>query len=181
MRIRQLSPDEMTKEQREVYDANMMSKRRRVPLPFYAWMLSPHMAKHIQPLSEYLRFQNLLGDRLTEVAVLVTARYWKAHYEWHGHKQHALDAGLDPAIIASIRVGTTPAFQDEEAKLVYEVTKSLLENQSVPTPIYEAAITKLGEQRLVELVGVIGYFCFVSMTLNMFDLGLPPGVKSDLD
>ena len=102
MRIKQLLPDEMTREQREIYDANMASPRRSVPPPFYAWMLSPQMAIHIQPLSEFLRFNNTLGTRLTEVAVLVVARHWKSDFEWNAHKRHALNAGIDQAIIAAI-------------------------------------------------------------------------------
>jgi hypothetical protein len=86
MRIKRISPDEMTPEQRAVYDANVASKRGRMPAPTYAWIHSPEMARTMQPLGAFLRYDSTLGARLPEVAILVTARQWDAHYEWYAHK-----------------------------------------------------------------------------------------------
>jgi 4-carboxymuconolactone decarboxylase len=181
MRIKRISPDEMNVEQRQVYDANVASKRGRMPAPVHAWIRSPQMAKRMEPLGEFLRYDSMLGARLSEIAILVTARHWTAHFEWYAHKRLGLEAGLDPKQIADIAARKAPDFKgDAKAQLVYEVSKALHEDHHVPTPLYERAISLLGEKGLVELIGLLGYYCLVSMTLNTFEFDLPGGETSDL-
>jgi 4-carboxymuconolactone decarboxylase len=181
MRIKRISPDEMNTEQKEVYDANVKSKRGRMPAPVHAWIRSPQMAKRMEPLGEFLRYDASLGARLSEIAILVTARHWTAHFEWYAHKRLGLEAGLDPQVISDIAARHTPDFKgDAKAQVTYEVSKALHEDHKLATPLYERAIAALGEKGLVELIGLLGYYCLVSMTLNTFEFDLPEGEKSDL-
>jgi 4-carboxymuconolactone decarboxylase len=181
VRIKRISLDEMSPEQKAVHDANVASKRGRMPAPVYAWIHSPEMAKHLQPLGGFLRFDSVLGARLSEIAILVTARHWTTHFEWYAHKKLGLEAGLDPKIIVDIAARRAPDFTgDPKGQVVHDVSKALHEEHRVPQPLYDKAIATLGEKGLVELIGLLGYYCMVSMTLNTFEFDLPEGETSDL-
>ena len=181
MRIKRISPDEMNAEQKQVYDANVASKRGRMPAPVHAWIRSPQMAKRMEPLGEFLRYDSELGQRLSEIAILVCARHWTAHFEWYAHKRLGLEAGVNPEIIAAIAVRKAPDFSgDAKGQVVHDVSKALMENHRLAQDLYDRAIAALGEKGLVELIGLLGYYCLVSMTLNTFEFDLPEGEKPEL-
>lgn len=181
MRIKPISPDEMNAEQKDVYDANVRSKRGRMPAPVHAWIRSPQMAKRMEPLGEFLRYDSTLGARLSEIAILVCARHWTAHFEWYAHKRLGLEAGVTPEIIQAIATRRAPDFSsDVKGRIVYDVSKALMEQHRVPQPLYDEAVGALGEKGLVELIGLLGYYCLVSMTLNTFEFDLPAGEKPEL-
>lgn len=172
-------PD-MTPEQRAVHDEAAAGPRGRAPAPLHAWLAAPEFARRAQHLGAHLRFDTALPPRLSELAILVTARHWTAHYEWLAHKKLALDGGLSPAIIAAIAAHTPPAFTAPDEAMVYAVAQSLLHTRSVPDALYADAIQLLGDRALVELVGVLGYYAMVSMTLNTFQIGMPEAFQTDL-
>jgi 4-carboxymuconolactone decarboxylase len=175
-----LSPGEITADQQAIFDECAAGKRGRVTPPLRAWILSPEMARHSQRLGQFLRYDTSLGARLSELAILVTARYWTAQYEWYAHKKMALEAGLDPAIIDAIRDRHVPDFDDPKGQLVYEFSEALHENKVVPKPLYDKAIDMLGKRGVVELIGLLGYYTLVSMTLNTFEFDLPEGETPEL-
>lgn len=173
-------PAAMTPEQNQVAEETIAGKRGRVPAPVHAWIRSPEFARRAQKLGELLRYDTSMPPRLTELAILVTARHWTAHYEWMAHKKLALEGGLSPAIIDAVAARTTPAFTATDERMVYTVAQSLLQTQTVPDALYAEAIIVLGERALVELVGVLGYYAMVSMTLNTFQIGMPEAFQQDL-
>lgn len=180
MRLKDLSPGEMSDDQKGIYAESVAGKRGTVVPPLRAWIHAPEMARHANRLGAFLRYDTTLGQRYSELAILVTARYWSAQYEWYAHKKMALAAGLDPAIIDAINHRHVPDFDDPKAQLIYEFSESLHENRIVPELLYNKAVATLGEKGVVELVGLLGYYTLVSMTLNTFDVGLPDGEVSDL-
>ena len=180
MRLKLLSPDEMSADQRQTYDESIAGKRGAPPPPMMAWLNSPEMARHATRLGEVMRFDTVFPARISEIAILVTARHWTAHYEWFAHKRLALKAGLDPKIIDDIRDRRTPQFDDPKAKLVYDVAKSLHEGHGIAKGLYDEAVKMVGERGIVEIVGLCGYYTMVSMTLNSFEFGLPDGEVSEL-
>jgi 4-carboxymuconolactone decarboxylase len=180
MRLRTLSPDEISADQKAIYEESVSSKRGVVTPPLRAWIHAPDLARHASRLGAFLRYDTTLGPRYSELAILVTARAWSAQYEWYAHKKMALEAGLDPAIIDAINHRRVPDFDDPKAQLVYEFSESLHENRVVPKPLYDKALAILGERGVVELVGLLGYYTLVSMTLNTFEVELPDGEVSDL-
>jgi 4-carboxymuconolactone decarboxylase len=97
MRVRDLKPEEMSPAQRQVADEAAAGKRGRVPAPLRAWLHSPELGARAQRLGEFLRYDTVLGPYLSELAILVTARAWTAHYEWYAHKREGLKAGIEPA------------------------------------------------------------------------------------
>jgi 4-carboxymuconolactone decarboxylase len=180
MRLKLLSPGEMSADQKQTYDESIAGKRGAPPPPMMAWLNSPEMARHATRLGEFLRFDTVFPARISEIAILVTARHWTAHYEWFAHKRLALKGGLDPKIIDDIRDRRTPQFDDPKAKLVYDVAKSLHEGHGIAKGLYDEAVKMVGERGITEIIGLCGYYTMVSMTLNAFEFGLPDGEVSEL-
>ena len=180
MRLKTLSPSEMSDDQKAIRDESTAGKRGTFTPPARAWIHAPEVARHANRLGAYLRYDTTLGPRYSELAILVTARYWSAQYEWYAHKKMALAAGLEPKIIDDINHRSVPDFTDAKSQLIYEFSESLHVNHVVPKPLYDNAIKLLGERGTVELVGLLGYYTLVSMTLNTFEVPLPDGETSDL-
>jgi 4-carboxymuconolactone decarboxylase len=180
MRLKLLSPGEMSPDQKETYDESIAGKRGAPPAPMMAWLNSPEMARHATRLGGVLRFDTMFPPKLSEIAILVTARHWTSHYEWYAHKRLALKGGMDPKIIEDIRDRRTPHFEDPTSQMIYDVAKSLHEAHGLTKPLYEAAVKVLTVRGLVEIIGLCGYYTMVSMTLNTFEFDLPAGEVSEL-
>jgi 4-carboxymuconolactone decarboxylase len=180
MRIRDLASDDMGDEQRRVFEEAASGKRGRVPAPLRAWIHSPVFGSRAQRLGEFLRYETTFEPELSELAILVTARFWTSHYEWYAHKREALKAGIAPPVIEAIANRKAPPLAGPRANTVYDYTRALLETGRVPDALHAAAVEHFGEQAVVELVGIIGYYSLVAMTLNAFDIGLPAGEMPEL-
>ena len=180
MRLKLLSPGEMNPEQKSTYDELIASKRGKPPPPMMAWLNSPEMAKHATRLGAFLRFDTVFPAKLSEIAILVTARHWTSHYEWYAHKRLALTGGMDPKIVDDIRDRRTPTFDDPKGQMIYDVAKSLHEGHGLSKALYDEAVKALSERGLVEIIGLCGYYTMVSMTLNTFEFELPDGQVSEL-
>jgi 4-carboxymuconolactone decarboxylase len=180
MRLKLLSPGEMSEDQKQTYDESIAGKRGKPPPPMMAWLNSPEMARHATRLGGFLRFDTVFPAKLSEIAILVTARHWTSHYEWFSHKRLALAGGLDPKIVDDIRDRRTPHFDDPKGRMVYDVAKSLHEGHGVSKTLYDDAVKMLGERGIVEIIGLCGYYTMVSMTLNTFEFELPEGQVSEL-
>jgi 4-carboxymuconolactone decarboxylase len=180
MRVRDLSADEMSVAQQAVAAEAASGKRGRVPAPLRAWLHSPELGRRAQKLGEFIRYDTSLPPQLSELAILVTARHWTSHYEWYAHKRDALKAGIDPGIIEMIARREEPGFPDPRAKLVHDYVKTVLATSRVPDALHAAALELLGEQGVVELVGIVGYYSLVALTLNAFEIGLPAGETPEL-
>jgi 4-carboxymuconolactone decarboxylase len=180
MRLKLISPDEMNADQKATYDEAVAGKRGSAPAPMLAWLNSPEMARHATRLGETLRFNTMFPAKLSEIAILVTARHFTAHYEWWAHKRLALKGGMDVEIIDAIRDRRTPQFDDAKGAMIYEVAKSLHEGHGLSKGLYVDAVKLLSERGLVEIIGLCGYYTLVSLTLNTFEFGLPDGEVSEL-
>lgn len=180
MRLKLISPGEMNGDQKQTYEEAIAGKRGSAPAPMMAWLNSPAMARHATRLGEELRFNTMFPPKLSEIAILVTARHWTAHYEWWAHKRLALKGGMDEKIIDAIRDRRTPAFDDPRGQVIYEVAKSLHEGHGLSASLYAEAVRVLTERGLVEIIGLCGYYTLVSMTLNTFEFELPAGEVTEL-
>ena len=181
MRLTLLKPDEMNESQRATYEESIASKRGSPPPPMMAWLNSPDMAVHATRLGAFLRYDTSMPAKLSEIAILVTARHWTSHYEWYAHKRLALAGGMDITIIEDIRHRRVPHFDDPKGKVIYEVPRSLHETHQVPKPLYDEATALLGARGLVEVIGLCGYYTMVSMTLNTYEFDLPEGEVRELE
>ncbi len=180
MRLPDLSPEQMTPEQRRVADNAASGKRGRLPAPLRAWLHSPVFGDRAQSLGEFLRYDTSLGPALSELAILVTARAWTAQYEWYAHKKLALQAGISPAVCDAIARRERPALPDAKAEIVYDYASTMHTERTVSQALHDRAVALLGEAGVVELVGILGYYTLVSMTLNGFDIGVPEGEPLEL-
>jgi 4-carboxymuconolactone decarboxylase len=177
----ELTPEaERTPEQRAVCEEAVSGLRGRIPAPMIAWLRSPELARRGQRLGELMRYQTTLEPRLSELAILVTARHWSSHYEWAAHKREGLKAGMDPEVVAAIAARRPPALRDEAERAVYEVSSALLATRRLPETVYRRGVAALGERGMVELVGILGYYSLVALTLNAFELGLPDAFAPEL-
>jgi 4-carboxymuconolactone decarboxylase len=174
-RLADLDPAALTSEQRAVYDRIMSGPRGRVEGPLRVWLTSPDLADKAQALGAFCRFGSSLPPRLSELAILVTGAHWQAGFEWHVHAPIGLQAGLAPAAVEAIRAGKTPAFALADERAVYEFAHELLTTKRVSHATYAAAKVALGEVGVVDLVGILGYYGLISMTIVAFEVQLPPG------
>jgi 4-carboxymuconolactone decarboxylase len=146
-----------------------------------AWLASPELAQRAQKLGEFVRFDTSLPPHLSELAILITARFWTSHYEWFAHKRIALAAGVDKEVIDAIARRAEPQLDDPKSKAVYAFSKALHQSHQVPANIYAEAEKELGHKAVVELVGILGYYTLISMTLNTFEIKLPEGESYELE
>jgi 4-carboxymuconolactone decarboxylase len=135
----------------------------------------PRFASTRQKLGEHLRRGTSLPDRLSELAIITTARLWRAQYEWYAHAPLAERAGVPVAAIEAIRRGEAPSFKLEDEALVYRVCSELFNTQRLSDANFDEAIARLGETGLVEIIAIIGYYALIGNTLNVFQVAVPEG------
>ncbi|WP_270933362.1 carboxymuconolactone decarboxylase family protein [Falsiroseomonas oryzae] len=177
-----MPPEEaMTPEQKAACAEAIAGIRGRVPAPMIAWLQNPELAERAQKLGELLRYRTTLEPHLSELAILVCARHWTSHHEWAAHKREGLKAGMDPEVIAAIAARRPPRLRDAREQAVFDVASTLLSTARVPPPLYARGVAELGERGMVELVGILGYYCLVALTLNAFELGLPGSIAPELE
>ena len=141
--------------------------------PYRAYIRSPDLAPRLSALSDYLRWNTSLSPRLSELAILITAREWTAQYEWFAHYPLALKGGLDPKVADAIAAGKRPdSMKDDEAAL-YDLATALYRDRKVSDAVYKAALDKFGERGIMDIIGIIGYYDLVSMTLITMQAGPP--------
>lgn len=170
----------MSPEQQAVADRIAAGPRGAVYGPLAIWLHRPALADRAQALGEYCRYGSSLAPALSELAILVTARIWAAEFEWWAHRTHAIKAGLPEAMIEAIRTSQTPEFETDEQRVVYDVARTLNHHRRLPDALYDHALSVLGETRLVDLVGVLGYYALISMTINVFEIDRPDGSPPEL-
>ena len=176
-RVDDLNLEALSAEQRRVYDAIVAGPRGAVQGPLRVWLQSATLADRAQALGAFCRFGTTLPPRLSELAILVTGAHWRARFEWYAHAPLALKAGLDPEAIEAIRTGGPPQWAREDEAAVYAFAHELTGTRQVSDPVYARALKVLGLTALVELVGVLGYYTLISMTINAFEVPLPAGVS----
>ncbi|KJC61684.1 carboxymuconolactone decarboxylase [Bradyrhizobium sp. LTSPM299] len=141
--------------------------------PYRAYIRNPDLAPKLSALSEYLRWNTSLPPRLSEMAILITARHWTAQYEWFAHHPLALKGGLDPKVLDAIAKGTRPdGMKDDEAAL-YDLGIALYRDRKVSDAVYQAAQDKFGERGIMDIIAIMGYYDLVSMTLITMQAGAP--------
>ena len=175
-RLPSVDPAKLTQEQRKVYDAIASGPRGAVRGPFLALLHVPELANRIQHVGELLRYDTSFSGKLSELAIIVTARAVRCPYEWFAHARIAAEKGLPAAVIEAIRTDKTPAFSDPNEKKVYDFTHELVTERRVSEPTYQAVVQAFGTQGAVELAGIVGYYSMIAMTLNAHDIQPPTPV-----
>lgn len=168
LKAEELSPPQ--KAWADLISAPPRNARFTVP-PYRAYIRNPDLAPKLSNLSDYLRWNTSLPPRLSEMAILITARHWTAQYEWTAHYPLAMKGWLDPKIADAIARGTRPdGMKDDEAAL-YDLGIALYRDRKVSDAVYKAALEKFGERGIMDIVGIMGYYDLVSMTLITMQAG----------
>ena len=180
-RYREISTAELNPAQKRVHDQIIAGARGRFGGPFQLLIRAPDICEHASKLGEHLRWGTSLSDRLSELAIITTARFWRAQYEWYAHAPLAAKAGVPTAAIEAIRTGGTPKFSKSDEQAIYDFASELVKTKRVSAGVFERAKKELTETGVIDMVGVIGYYSLVSVTLNAFELPLPDGEKVPFD
>jgi len=171
--------DKMTTEQKKALE-DFLGARGTLTGPWVALLRSPDLMTRTRGLSDYLRFKSALPPRLSEFVILMTARQYTQQYEWNAHYQLAMAGGLKPEIAKAIAEGRRPEHMSEDEGILYDFCMELHRNQSVSDVTYARALSKFGEQGVIDTVSITGYYVMISMILNTVRTPLPEGVAPAL-
>lgn len=141
--------------------------------PFAVWLHAPEYGHLAQALGGFCRYQSSVPPRLSEFAVLCTARLWRAQFEWYAHVNIAAKEGVSAKTIADLRAGRVPKSAAKDERAIYDFVQEIYKHKRVSERTYQRVHSVLGEEGIVELVGILGYYSLVAMTLNVFAM-LPP-------
>jgi 4-carboxymuconolactone decarboxylase len=180
-RYTELDPDRLDADQKRIWQEIASGPRGTVPAPLQIWLRSPTLAENAQRLGAFCRYGTSLEPRLSELAILLTARHWTAHYEWYAHEKFARKAGIDDAVIAAIASRGEPVFAREDERVVYDFCQEYYRDHRVGDATFARAIAQLGERGVVDLVGIVGYYALISATLNVFEVPVPDGEGMPLE
>ena len=171
----------LTPDQQAVADEIRSGPRGGLRGPFEAWLHSPDLASRAQRLGEYCRFQTTLAKDANELAILLAGKHWRAQFEFWAHTRLGRDAGLPAEVIEAIRTGEQPALSRPDLQAVYDVITEYFATNRVSGETYRRVVGVLGERGLIDVIGVVGYYGLVSMTLNIAEVGLPEGETPPFD
>jgi 4-carboxymuconolactone decarboxylase len=177
-RLPAIPDDQLTSEQRALIDAIRSGPRGQATEmrgPFAVFLHAPAYGELAQRLGGFCRLKTQVPPRLSELAILVTAKLWRAQYEWHAHVPHAERAGVKPQTIKALHAGRAPKSAPEDERIVYDFVKQLYDRKRVSDKTYARLHAILGDQGMVELVGILGYYAMIAMLLNAFRMPVPPG------
>lgn len=174
-RLPTIADEDLTPQQRKLCDAIRSGPRGRLIMggPFACFLHSPEYGEVAQQLGAHVRFHTSLPPRLSEFAILTTARLWRAQYEWFAHAPLAERAGVAPQTIRDLRAGRRPARAAADERALYDFIRELYRTRRVSNASYRRVHKLLGNAGMVELVGILGYYALISMTLNVFQAKVP--------
>jgi len=178
-RMPPIPADKMTNDQKKALE-DFLAARGTPTGPWVALLRSPDVMTRARALSDYLRFKSVLPPRLSEFVILMTARHWTQQYEWNAHYQLAMTGGLKPDVAKAIAEGRRPEHMAEDEEILYNFCMELHRNQIVSDVTYARAVSKFGEQGVIDTVSLTGYYVMISMILNTARTPLPEGVAPAL-
>lgn len=167
VRFPELTSEQLTPEQKKWADAVAAPPRGanfRAP-PYRIYMRSPELAERITGMSDYLRWNTQFPARLTEFAILLSARHWDSQWIWRGHYRLAVKGGLNPQVGADLAAGKRPEGMQEDEAVLYDLATQIYRNKNVSDAAYAAALAKFGERGIVELLGLMGYYDILAKML----------------
>jgi len=163
----------MNEQQLAAAQALINGPRKGLRGPFNALLRNPTLTDRVRLLGDSIRFESTLEPLHREFAILITAKFWSADYEWYAHSKLALELGLNPQIVESIRNGKKPSLENEDLSLIYAFTHEILFDKDVSDATYAKAMARFGELCTLDLLSTIGYFGFVSVILNAIRQPIP--------
>ena len=187
-RLTPLTPDQMNDDQRSLYDqidgaspGARLADDKSLVGPFDAFLRNPNTGRKMLELGGAMRFQSALPRPAIEVAILCVGRKWESEFEWFAHVKLAREVGVEDHVIQSILAEETPKFSDDIQEAVYHGTQEILTNRQLSNGAYSKLERLVGENGLLDLFTLIGYYMTISTILNGFRVPLPAGEKNAFD
>jgi 4-carboxymuconolactone decarboxylase len=175
-RFAPLTSDNMTPSQRKVADTIQAGPRGAgLQGPFNALLRSPALCDEVQRVGAYIRFGSSIPKPLNELAICMVGRKWKAQFEFWAHRRFAIEAGLSPAILDAIAEGRRPDGMSADEAAVHDFAAALLDTGHVSDEAFEHIKSRFGDQGVIDLTGAVGYYCLMSMVLNVDRVPVPKG------
>ena len=179
-RMPPIAADKLTDAQRKAIAEFKAARSVDISGPFVPLLRSPEVMSRARAMGDYLRYKSSLPPRLSEFVILLTARRWTQQYEWHAHQPLAIQGGLRAEIVTAIADGRRPAAMAEDEDAVYTLWDEVQRTQNVTDATYARAIGKVGEQGVIDVLGITGYYTMLAMVMNTTRTPLPDGVKPPL-
>lgn len=170
-----LDETNLSGEQQAIFDKIKSGPRGRVEGPLRVWLQSPGLADPAQQLGAFCRYGTRLETRLSELAIITVGAHWQSGFEWHVHAPIAARAGVSGDVIAAIKSGAEPPISKADEHAIYQFTRELLLKRQVSDRTYNNAVDHFGVAGCVELVGILGYYTLIAMTINAFHVPIPEG------
>jgi 4-carboxymuconolactone decarboxylase len=177
-RVPILAEDELKPEQRALLDSIRTGPRgggTTIRGPFAVFLHAPVFGELAQQLGGHCRFKTSVPPRLSEFAILVTAKLWRAQYEWFAHVPQAERAGVKPDTIRDLHAGRIPKSAPKDERAIYDFVQELYTTRRVSDKNFKRVQALLGATGTIELVGILGYYVLISMILNVFRMSPPAG------
>jgi 4-carboxymuconolactone decarboxylase len=174
-RMPPIPPERLTDAQKKAV-AEFAAVRKVEPAgPFVPLLRSPEVMNRARAMGDHLRFNSVLPPRLSEFAILITARKWTQSYEWEAHHPLALKGGLSADILQALADGRRPDRMADDEEILYRFCTELHQNQSVSDDTYGRAVRAFGEQGVIDMIGISGYYTMLAMVLNTARTPVPGG------
>ncbi len=124
-RLPALSEQQWSDEQRQLAEEIINGPRGALLPPFEPLLRSPELMAHAQRMGEYLRYRSALGQRLSELAILLTARHWSQPVEWAIHAPIAREKGIPAQAVQAINEWRQPETLAADEWVVYHFCQQL--------------------------------------------------------
>ena len=174
-RMPPIPADRLTDAQKKAMAEFAAARQTELSGPFWPLLRSPEVMNRARAMGDYLRFTSVLPPRLSEFAIIITARQWTQNYEWDVHAPLAQQGGLKPTIIAAVAEGRRPDGMADDEDVLYVLCDELHRNQSVSDATYARAVKTFGEQGVIDILGISGYYTMLAMVLNTSRTPVPAG------
>ncbi|MDQ8729211.1 carboxymuconolactone decarboxylase family protein [Bradyrhizobium sp. LHD-71] len=181
MRLKKLSYDDLSPDQKKVWDEVVAGPRKKMHGPFFIWLHSPELLSRGQNLGLYARFHSSLPPRLSELCILIMSAHWHCAGEWIDHEPIAREHGVDGAALEKLRRGLPAVFKQEDEQAMYDFAQELLRTHEVSDACYARARAALGERGVLDVVAVLGYYSMIAMAMKAFAMIPEPGVANPFD
>ncbi|HEX7534867.1 MAG TPA: hypothetical protein VF343_06385 [Syntrophales bacterium] len=172
--------EKMTDLQKKYAEEIIKGPRGALYGPFVPLIRSPELMDRAQRIGEYLRYKSAIGTKLSELVILITARQWTQQVEWAIHESIAIKSGIKAEVVRAIADGRYPIGMSEDEQIVYDFCSELHVNKSVADATYERAVKRFGEQGVIDMLGINGYYTFLAMIMNGTRTAVPDGKPAPL-
>src|SRR4051812_940174 len=179
-RMPPIPADRLTDAQKKAIEEFKTARSADISGPFVPLLRSPEVMSRARAMGDYLRYRSSLPPRLSEFVILLTARRWTQQYEWNAHQPLALQGGLKADVVNAIAEGRRPPALAADEDAIYTLWQEVQKNDGVSDATWSRAVTAIGEQGVVDVLGITGYYTMLAMVMNTARTPLPAGVKPPL-